>query len=153
MLNPGSQAPELLLEDQKGRMFRLSSLRGKSCAVVYFYPKDETPVCTAEACGFRDRFADFEALGAVVIGISRDSATSHRAFAERHRLPFLLLSDPQEEAFRAFGLKHILGFRQRATFVVDDRGIIRASITSWLDADKHVRNALKSLRDQRFTRS
>jgi peroxiredoxin Q/BCP len=152
MLKPGNQAPELVLEDQEGRMFRLSSLRGKSCAVVYFYPKDETPVCTAEACGFRDHFTEFQALGAVVIGISRDGMTSHRLFAERHQLPFLLLSDPKDQAFTAFGLKQFLGLRQRATFVVDERGIIRASISSWLNAAKHVRNALEALSAQGLAR-
>lgn len=153
MLSPGSQAPELVLEDQDGNLFRLSSLRGKGPVVLFFYPKDETPVCTREACGFRDLHNAFTTHGATVIGISADRPASHRAFVELHGLPYLLLSDPEDAAFRAFGLRRVLGMKQRATFVLDPEGIIRAAISSRLDARKHVRRALEAVQAQRFTRS
>lgn len=148
MLHPGSPAPEVALLDQHGMPFRLSALRGKGPVVVYFYPKDETLVCTRQACGFRDSHSAFLGLGATVIGISADAPASHRAFAERHRLPFILLSDPDDAVFRSFGLKRFLGLKQRATFVLDDQGIIRAAISDRLNAAKHVRRALAALRDQ-----
>ncbi len=136
------------LRDQHGNLFRLSSLRGKSPVVVYFYPKDETLVCTKEACGFRDVHAEFSALGAAVVGISADDPATHAAFAKRHRLPFILLSDPDDAAFRAFGLKKFLGMKERATFVLGGTGIIHAATQDRLNAGRHVRMALAALRDQ-----
>lgn len=153
MLAPGSPAPELTLLDQHGKPFRLSALRGKGPVVVYFYPKDETPVCTKEACNFRDDHSAFSGLGATVIGISADDPASHLAFAERHHLPFTLLSDPGDKAFQAFGLKRFLGLKERVTFVLDDQGIIRAVISSRLNAGKHVREALNALRVQGLAKS
>ena len=153
MLNPGSPAPEVELLDQHGKLFLLSSLRGKAPVVVYFYPKDETMVCTREACGFRDNHSEFLRLGATVIGISADDPASHRAFAERHQLPFMLLSDPGDVAFRAFGLKSFMGMKERATFVLDGTGIIRAAMQDRLNAGKHVRMALAALQDQGLIRS
>jgi peroxiredoxin Q/BCP len=153
MLKPGSQAPEVALQDQDGRLFRLSSLRGKGPVVVFFYPKDETMICTKEACGFRDIHHEFVEQGATVIGISADSPSSHKAFALHRRLPFVLLSDPGDVAYRAFGLRYFLGLKQRATFVVDTEGIIRSAFSNRRVASRHVRLAIATLRDQRFTRS
>lgn len=148
MLKPGDPAPDIALLDNNGKLCRLSSLRSQGPAVVYFYPKDDTPVCTRQACGFRDHYSEFTGLGAVVIGISTDDVASHRAFADRHKLPFILLSDPDNVAFRAFGLKSFLGLKERATFVIDGGGIIRAATQDRLNAGKHVRTALAALRDQ-----
>lgn len=148
MLKPGDPAPEVVLSDQHGKLFRLSDLRGKGPAVVYFYPKDETMICTKEACLFRDDHHAFVGLGATVIGISADDVASHRDFAERHRLPFILLSDPDDATFSAFGLKTFIGLKQRASFVLDQNGIIRAAISDPLNAGKHVREALAALKDQ-----
>lgn len=153
MLKPGSTAPNVVLLDQHGHRFHLAELQGKRTVVLYFYPKDNTRVCTLESCKFRDLHAQFTALGAMVIGISAGSPASHRAFAERHHLPFLLLSDPDDAAYRAFGLKHFLGLKQRATFVIDKEGVIRAAISNRLLASKHVRGAWAALRDQGLNRS
>ena len=153
MLKPGEVAPEVVLLDQDGNSFRLSSLRGKGPVVVYFYPKDDTPVCTKEACTFRDQYAEFTELNATVIGISVDDVASHRAFADLYNLPFTLLSDPEDAAFRAFGLKSFLGLKERATFVLDGAGVVRAATKDRLNPAKHVRAALAALRDQGFTNS
>ena len=152
MLKVGDMAPEVTLNTQDGRPFRLSSLHGKDPAVIYFYPKDDTPVCTAEACAFRDNHAEFLGLGAAVVGISDDDADSHRRFAAAHELPFLLLSDPEGAARAAFGLRTLLGFKARATFVIDRKGVVRAVISDRLSARRHVREALAALRDQGFTK-
>ncbi len=153
MLKPGSPAPEVVLLDQHGIPFRLASLCGNHAVVLYFYPKDETRVCTLESCMFRDAHAAIAALGAVVIGISADTPTSHLDFATHHRLPFRLLSDPAGAAYLAFGLKDFMGLKQRATFVIDGSGVIRSAISNRLLASKHVRGALAALRDQRLARS
>ncbi|MBK8582087.1 MAG: peroxiredoxin [Flavobacteriales bacterium] len=153
MLKPGDPAPEVELQDQNGNSFRLSALRGNGPVVLYFYPKDNTPVCTKEACTFRDDHSAFSVLGATVIGISEDDSSSHRAFAERYKLPFTLLSDPGDVAFLAFGLQRFLGLKERATFMIDEKGLIRAVISSRLNAGKHVREALAALRDQGLAKS
>lgn len=153
MLKPGDPAPEVVLQDQNGLLFRLSSLRGQGPVVIYFYPKDGTMVCTRQACTFRDDHESFTGLGATVIGISADDVASHKAFAEKHQLPFILLSDPEDVAFRAFGLKSFLGMKERATFVLDDSGIIRSAVQNRLNARKHVEEALSFLRDQGLARS
>ncbi len=93
MLRPGDRAPEFDLHDATGRIFSLSELKGVKNVVVFFYPKDGTYLCTREACAFRDRFEEFVAAGAVVVGISEDDATSHERFAERYDLPYTLLTD------------------------------------------------------------
>ncbi|MCI1752194.1 MAG: peroxiredoxin [Flavobacteriales bacterium] len=153
MLKPGDRAPDVELLDQNGHPFLLSSLRGKGPVVLYFYPKDDTPVCTKEACTFRDDHSAFADLGATIIGISKDDSSSHRAFAERYKLPFTLLSDLEDAAFHAFGLQRFLGLKERATFVIDEKGLIRAVISSRLNAGKHVREALAALRDQGLAKS
>ena len=89
----GATAPDFTKTTQNGDTISLSQFRGQQTVVLYFYPKDETPGCTAEACSFRDNFEDFVEAGAVVIGVSQDSDESHKSFAEHHRLPFLLVSD------------------------------------------------------------
>ncbi len=148
MLKVGYHAPEVELVDQFGNLFQLSALRNKSQVVLYFYPKDDTPVCTKEACTFRDQHAEFAGLDAVVVGISDDDVASHKRFATAYRLPFALLSDVDGKARAAFGLRTLLGFTARATFVIDTEGIIRAVVMDRLSAKRHVRKALAALRDQ-----
>jgi len=128
-LQPGDQAPDFDLETAKGRI-ALHDLRGKR-VVLYFYPKDDTPGCTKEACGFRDSTAAFEGAGAVVIGVSPDSTASHDRFAEKYGLPFLLASDPDHataSAYGSWGTKKFLGRSfegvLRNTFVIDVDGKI-----------------------------
>lgn len=101
MLEEGTKAPEIVLNDQNGNEVRLSDFAGKR-AVIYFYPKDNTPGCTRQACAFRDAFGEYEALGIPVIGISRDSEKSHAGFASKHGLGFTLLADPELKAIQAY---------------------------------------------------
>lgn len=153
MLQPGDRAPDLQLPDQDGRSVRLSDLIAKGPVVVYFYPKDDTPVCTKEACTFRDAQEDFVGLEASIVGISDDDPGSHKRFAEKHGLPYTLLSDEKGEARSAFGLRSFLGLKDRATFVIGQDGRVRSVIRDRLNARKHVREALAALRDQGLTRS
>src|SRR5690606_35559449 len=120
MLAPGQTVPDVSLVDADGNTVRLRDLLGEKVLVLYFYPKDDTPGCTAQACGFRDAYEDFVDAGAQVVGVSHDGPASHQAFAQKHRLPFRLLSDPDGSARRAFGVKKTLGLLPgRATFVID----------------------------------
>src|SRR6476619_6589844 len=105
----GDQAPDFNLPSQSGANVQLKNLLGKGAVVLYFYPKDETPGCTAEACTFRDSYEDFKAAGAEVVGISSDSASSHQAFAQHHRLPFILVSDEGGKVRKQYGVPSTLG--------------------------------------------
>ncbi len=130
MLQVGDIAPDFSLEDAEGKTHSLAEFRGHK-VVLYFYPKDDTPGCTKEACGFRDAHEAIRAKGAVVIGISPDKPASHRRFAERHALPFLLLADPERTALEVYGAfgekklygKSVLGVK-RSTFLIDETGRI-----------------------------
>lgn len=149
MLEPGQTIPDVSLVDADGTPVHLRDLLGERVLVVYFYPKDDTPGCTAQACGFRDAYEDFVRAGAEVVGISRDSQASHHAFAKKHRLPFRLLSDPDGEASRAFGVKKTLGLLPgRATFVVDRQGRILDAFSSQIRVGTHVERALRRVREQ-----
>lgn len=142
-LKTGDRAPKFELPSQKGEPVSLDALTAKGPVVVYFYPKDETPGCTAEACAFRDNYEVFQKAGASVVGISSDSVASHRGFAEHHGLPFLLLSDQSGEVRKAFGVPSTLGLLPgRMTFVVDREGVIRHAFNSQLFAKKHVDEAI-----------
>lgn len=130
-LSIGDPAPDFTLPDQNGEPVSLASLRGQR-VVIYFYPKDDTPGCTKEACGFRDQWARYEQLGIKVLGISKDAASSHGKFIAKYTLPFTLLSDPDPcpvaSAYGSFGLKKFMGKEfmgmMRHTFVVDPNGKI-----------------------------
>ena len=146
MLKPGDQAPEFELPDQHGRMFRLSDLRGQSNAVLFFYPKANTAVCTLEACAFRDAFEEFASHDSTVVGISHDDRDAQFRFAQRWRLPYTLLCDTEGKAETAFGLSRWLGLlRNRVTFVIDKQGLVQAVIHGRFQAEHHVREALKAL--------
>lgn len=135
------------LPNQKGEATKLSDLWKAGPMVLYFYPKDETPGCTAEACTFRDQFSDFEAAGARVVGVSSDSAESHQKFAEKHRLPFTLLSDEGGKLRKELGVPKTLGLLDgRVTFVIDGQGVVRGMFNSQFRATKHVAEALEVLR-------
>jgi peroxiredoxin Q/BCP len=145
---PGEKAPDFSLPDAEGKPVRLSSRRGKA-VVLYFYPKDETPGCTLEACAFRDQYEDFVDAGAEVIGVSSDSSASHRGFAVRHRLPFTLLSDRDGAVRKRYGVPATLGLLPgRVTFVIDAEGVVRHVFNSQLAATRHVTEALEALREQ-----
>lgn len=132
MLQIGMEAPDFTLPDKEGNPTTLSWFRGKK-VVVYFYPKDNTPGCTRQACAFAARYEAFKAAGAEVIGISKDSVASHGKFAEKHNLPFLLLADPDRVAIEAYGVwqeKKMAGKVGmgvvRTTFIIDENGRIAA---------------------------
>ena len=130
MLNTGDRAPNFTLKDKNGNKISLSDFVGKR-VVLYFYPKDNTPGCTRQACAFAGAYEEFKNRGVEVIGISRDSIASHVKFAEKYNLPFVLLSDPELEAIQAYGVwqeKKMYGKVSfgvvRTTFIIDENGII-----------------------------
>lgn len=130
MLEIGNKAPQFTLKDKRGKEVSLSSFLGKK-VVLYFYPKDNTPGCTRQACAFAGLYKEFEKKGVEVIGISKDSIASHAKFAEKYGLPFVLLSDPELEAINAYGVwqeKKMCGKVSmgvvRTTFVIDEQGNI-----------------------------
>jgi thioredoxin-dependent peroxiredoxin len=135
------------LPTSSGSYVTLQDFLGKKNLVVYFYPKDFTRGCTAEACSFRDSYEDFKDLGAEVIGISSDSQDSHRDFAQQHHLPFILLSDADGSVRKAYEVKKSLGlFPGRVSFVIDKRGIIRLIFSSQTRVTAHVGEALNVLK-------
>ena len=143
MLDVGQAAPDLLLPDQHGRERRLSELWAKGPVVLYFYPKDETAGCTAEACAFRDAYQSFSDAGAEVVGVSKDEVADHASFATHHRLPFVLLSDAHGVARRAYDVKRTLGIIEgRVTYVIDRRGVIAHAFDSQLRPTAHIGEAL-----------
>ena len=147
MIKEGDRAPELVLKDQNGKIVNTSDLKGKGWLVVYFYPKDETPGCTAQACTFRDSYEDLSDAGATVVGISSDSVESHRDFASHHNLPFILLSDSEGEARKAFGVPRSMGLLPgRVTYVIDRDGIVRMIFNSQIRAADHVKKVLNFIR-------
>ena len=134
MLEIGTKAPDFALLDKNGEMVRLSDYIGKKI-VLYFYPKDNTPGCTRQACAFAQSFDDFKKQDVIVIGISKDSVASHQKFAEKHALPFILLSDPELQAIQAYDVwkeKKIAGKVSfgvvRSTYIIDEHGIIEKSM-------------------------
>ena len=145
-LSAGDSAPLIDLPDQNGSQRRSDQLGGRAL-VLFFYPKDDTPGCTMEACAFRDSYAVLQALGAEVWGVSGDSAGSHQRFAERHNLPFPLLVDGGNQLRQAFGVPSVLGLLPgRVTYVIDGQGVIRHVFNNLLDGPAHRREALEVLR-------
>lgn len=146
-LEPGSRAPDFALPDQKGRTVRLRDLLGKGPIVLYFYPKDNTKGCTAEACAFRDSYAVFQEAGAVVVGVSTDSEASHQSFAEQHDLPFILLSDEGGAVGKLYGARALFSLvTGRVTYVIDASGTVRHVFNSMFNATRHVDEALGVVR-------
>lgn len=144
----GDRAPLFKATLQDGSTFDLADVIGTKAVVLFFYPKDNTPVCTKEACAFRDSYEQFRDAGAEVIGVSSDSAASHQAFAARHRLPFPIISDADRSLRRLYGVPTPLGFLPgRTTYVIDKQGVIRLVFSALLASDEHVRQALATVRD------
>lgn len=145
-LRVGDRAPDFELPSSTGETVRLSDYLGKSEVVLFFYPKDNTPGCTTEACSFRDSHEAFREVGAEVIGISSDSADSHRRFAARFGLPFVLLSDADGALRERYGVPRTLGlFPGRVTYLIDRDGIVRHIFSSQLQPKRHVAEALEVL--------
>ena len=144
----GDPVPHLSMSTHTGEQVLLEDYQGKHPVVVFFYPKDGTAVCTKEACSFRDAYEDFTEAGAVVIGISSDSEARHQSFAKKHGLPFLLVSDQDGAARRAFGVPKTAGVLPgRVTYVIDMEGVVRHIFSSQLAADRHVDEALEVVRN------
>ena len=141
MLEVGTQAPDFTLPDQNGNRHSLSDYRGKK-VILYFYPKDNTPGCTKQACGFAERFPQFTEKGAVVLGISKDSVASHKKFEEKYGLPFTILSDPELVAIQAYDVwqekknygKTYMGV-VRTTYLIDEEGKIAKAFDKVKAAD------------------
>ena len=146
MLQVGQPAPDFTLNTTSGVPFRLSQLRGRH-VVLYFYPKDDTPGCTAQACSFRDQYEDFKDLGAEVVGISSDSEKSHQKFTAKHSLPFELLADENGDVRKLYEVpRALLGLLPgRVTFVIDKNGVIQYIFNSLSGATDHVRNTKEVL--------
>ncbi len=145
-LQLGDKVPNFTAKDKGEIVFESNSVVGIKPVVFYFYPKDNTSGCTAQACSFRDQYENFTDLGAEVIGISSDSSSSHEKFVQRHRLPFILLSDENQNIRKLFGVKpNLFGLIPgRVTYVVDEKGIIRMVFDSVV-ATNHISKALKTI--------
>jgi peroxiredoxin Q/BCP len=151
MVEVGKPAPDFTLPDQHGKNVALSELKG-SPVVLYFYPKDDTPGCTKEACSFRDAFADFKKAGATVLGLSPDTSESHAKFARKFDLPFLLLADTGSKVCEAYGVwkeKNMYGRKymgvERTTYVLDRHGIVR-KVFPKVKVDGHSAAVLKAVK-------
>ncbi|MCF8308076.1 MAG: peroxiredoxin [Bacteroidales bacterium] len=148
-MEKGDRITTFTLPDQNGNEVSIDDFIGKQPLVIYFYPKDETPGCTKEACTFRDSIKDFEELNAKVIGISADSVESHKAFAENHSLNFTLLSDTDKKVRKLLEVpSDMFGLLDgRVTYVVSKEGIVRHIFKSQLNAARHVEEAKKVLKE------
>lgn len=146
-LKVGDTIPNFTAKDTNGNYFDSQTSIGKHPVVIYFYPKDDTPGCTLQACTFRDQYEDFKALGAEVIGISSDSMASHQKFTNRYKLPFLLLSDEDKKLRNLFGVpNNLLGLLPgRVTYVANKEGIILLIFNS-MSSNGHIKNALEILK-------
>ena len=149
MIKEGDAAPDFEARDAEGNTVKLSDLRGRK-VVLYFYPKDDTPGCTKEACSFRDGFAEFERRGIKVLGVSTDDERSHRKFAEKYSLPFTLLADTDHavaDAFGVYGEKQFMGRKymgvSRQTFLIDEEGRVR-KVFDKVKVDEHADEVLKA---------
>jgi peroxiredoxin Q/BCP len=144
----GDLAPDFTLPSSTGEMVSLSDFRGKSQVVLFFYPKDNSPACTAQACSFRDSHEVFKEAGAEVIGISTDSEGSHRLFARLWSLPFLLLADSKGEVRARYGVSRTLGlFPGRVTYLIDREGVVRHVFSSQLQTGRHVTEMLGKIKE------
>ncbi len=142
----GSKAPDFTLPSQSGEMMNLRDFLGQKPVVLFFYPKDDTPGCTKQACAFRDGYKEFGKLDAEVIGISSDSVESHKRFAEMHSLPFPLLSDEGGKVRKLYGVPSTFGlFPGRVTYVVNAEGTVGRVFASQLGVERHVEEAREAL--------
>lgn len=147
VLKVGDKIPHFTAKDTNGNVFDSALQLEKKPAVIYFYPKDDTPGCTTQACTFRDQYQDFKDLGAEVIGVSGDSMESHQKFAQKYKLPFTLLSDHDKKLRNLFGVPTALFglIPGRVTYVIDNKGIIRLIFDN-LSGKIHIEKALQMLK-------
>lgn len=145
-LKVGDESPVFSLRDQNDSLFNSKDYVGRKILVIFFYPKDESSVCTKEACSFRDNYSDFEKSGAIVIGINSGTVESHRSFIKNHQLPFTLLSDPENKVLNLFGVKKKFFISGRETFVVDKTGKIVFTYNSMTNGPAHERETLEFIK-------
>jgi thioredoxin-dependent peroxiredoxin len=147
-LTIGNKCPDFKLQDQNGQWVDIKTLIGAKNLIIYFYPKDDTPGCTKEACMFRDSYEEFKDLGCEVIGISSDDIKSHKAFSEKHRLSFLLLADVKGTVRKQFGVPgNLFGLIPgRVTYIVDKKGTIQGVFNSLLDPAGHLKSAFETVK-------
>jgi len=144
----GDKAPDFTLNSATGEKVSLKDFYGKKSVVLYFYPKDDTPGCTAESCAFRDSYEVFKEAGAEVIGVSGDSPQSHQQFARKYNLPFILLSDSDNKLRQLYGVPATLFILPgRVTYVIDKQGVVRHIFDSMMDFKGHVEASLKTLKE------
>ncbi len=142
----GDKAPDFSLESTSGQKVSLKDYIGKNNVVLYFYPKDDSPGCTKEACAFRDNYEVFKDMGAEVIGISSDSLEKHQEFSKKHNLPFILLSDENNKVRTQFGVHSTYGLiAGRVTYIIDKNGVIRYIFSSQFQPTKHIDEAINIL--------
>ena len=146
-LDMGDTIPVFSLQDQDNKTFKSTDYTGKNIMVIYFYPKDESAVCTKEACSFRDNFTEFTKAGAIVIGINQASVEKHKKFQQHHNLPFILLSDPGNKVLKLFGVRSKFFVTGRETFVVDKTGKIVFRFDSFTKGKEHQQEALKVIKN------
>ena len=147
-LKVGDKLPDFKAKDTNGNLFDSQDYIGKQALVIYFYPKDDTPGCTTQACSFRDNYQNFKDLGAEVIGISSDSVQSHLKFKSKFNLPYILLSDNDKKLRKLFGVENnLLIIPGRETFVADKNGIIKMKFNS-MSANIHIEKALQILKKE-----
>jgi len=146
-LEVGDTVPDFSLTDQDGKTFNLADHIGKHVLVIYFYPKDESMVCTKEACAFRDSFDAFTKAGAMVIGVNGGTAASHKEFQQHYKLPFTLLSDPGNKIYDLFGVKNKMFMSGRETFVIDLKGKVVFSHEAMLQGKEHADDALAYIKE------
>ncbi|HEX4849808.1 MAG TPA: peroxiredoxin [Puia sp.] len=144
-LSVGDTVPSFILYDQDGHLFNSKDYVGKKILVIYFYPKDESAVCTKEACAFRDSYTDFVKRGAMVVGINGGTVESHKEFQKHHQLPFTLLSDPENKVLKLFGVKNKFFISGRETFVIGLDGKVVYTYNSMMQGTKHASEALKHI--------
>ncbi|MEK6570611.1 MAG: peroxiredoxin [Bacteroidota bacterium] len=141
----GEKTPDFLLPSQDGNVVRLSDFRGRQNVILYFYPKDDTPGCTKEACSFRDNISRFHELGTEILGVSVDAVGSHKEFQNKYKLNFTLLADPEKHVTKLYGVKTWYGLADRVTFVIDKEGVIR-KIFPDVDVNHHSEELLAFIR-------
>ena len=144
----GDKAPDFTLPSQMGDNVTLSEFFGKKNVVLYFYPKDETPGCKAEACNFRDSYQELTSLGAEVLGVSGQSVESHKSFATHYGLPFILLSDEGNTIRKLYSVPSTMGLIPgRVTYIIDKKGVVRHIFNSQTQTSQHVEEAKATLRE------